>query len=264
MNNTKSVIEVKQTSDYTKFKVLKGNRPIKKSHLRFLKESISKHGDLGVPVIVNEKFEIIDGQHRIEALKELELPVQYIEKPKFRLEQVHVLNTNRKNWKMIEFMNCYADLGMKPYVRIKEFHRKYGFHITGSLTLALGYAIGGSGIAEKGGSSGGSIESFKRGEFIFKDIALAEDRAEKILMFKDIFYGYRKKFFLLAMMRLFKFEEYNHAEFLSKLKQQIDRLIMNEPATVNGYLRIFEDIYNYRRQGKKVGFFQDLKIRNHK
>lgn len=50
-----------ETKDYSKFKFLKGNRAIKEK--RSLIESIEKSGIL-VPIDVNEKFEIIDGQTR--------------------------------------------------------------------------------------------------------------------------------------------------------------------------------------------------------
>lgn len=257
MNDTKSKAEVFETSDYARFKVLSGNRPIKPSHLKFLKASISEHGDLGVPIITNEDFEIIDGQHRKAALEELGLPVQYIVKKGFKLPQVHVLNTNRKNWNMTEFMNCYADLGKKYYIRYKEFYLKYGFPQSITFSIIIGYAVG----AAPHIRSGISLDSFKRGEFIFKNPEEAEDRAEKIIMLKDIYYGYKKSFFVHAMLRLFRFEDYNHSEFVSKLKYQLDKLLI-EPNSVNGYLRIFEDVYNYKRQGKKVSFYQDLKRPN--
>lgn len=262
MNETLSAVKVFQTSDYAKFKVLNGNRPLKPAHVKLLKESISEHGDLGTPIIINEKFEMIDGQHRQKALEELKFPVQYIKKPGFGLKQVHVSNTNRKNWTITEFMNCYADLGMKHYIRYKEFYLKYGFAQSTTLIIIQGYQSGGVGKKYSAGTTMGT-EAFRRGNFIFKNPEEAEDRAEKIIMLKDIYYGYKKSFFVQAIVRLFKFKEYNHAEFVSKLKYQLDKLLI-EPNSVNGYLRIFEDIYNYRRQGKKVGFFQELKIRNGK
>jgi len=264
MNDTLSEVKVYQTSDYAKFKVLNGNRPLKPAHVKLLKESISENGNLGAPIITNEKFEMIDGQHRQKALEELSLPVEYIVKKGFGLKEIHVSNTNRKNWTLTEFMNCYADLDMKHYVKFKEFHSKYGFPLTTSLVLVWGWLPGTDAAKSKTTRrSGLTQDSFKRGEFIFKNPEKAEDRAEKILMLKDIYYGYKKRLFVLAMVRMFRLKDYNHSEFMSKLKQNVDKLFI-EPGTTNGFLRIFEDIYNYRRQGKKVSFFQDLKIRNGK
>lgn len=262
MKDELSKVKVFQTLNYAQFKDLKGNRPPKPTHVKRLKESILEYGDLGTPTIVNEKLEMIDGQHLKRAREELKIPVLYIIKPGFGLKEIHVHNQNRKNWTMIEFMHCYADLEMKHYVRFKEFHKKYEFPLTTSLVIVWGCSPSGS---EKHGGSriGGSVDSFKRGEFIFKNPEEAEDRAERIMMLKDIYYGYKKQYFVLAMLRMFRFKDYNHSEFVLKLKQNVDKLFI-EPGNVNGFLRIFEDIYNYRRHGKKIGFFQELKIRNGK
>ena len=252
------VITVQETKDYEKFKLLNGNRPIKPAHLRFLKESISKHGDLGSPIIVNNDFEIIDGQHRKLALEELGMPVQYIQKNGFGIKEVHVLNTNRKNWTMIEFMNCYAGVGIKSYIAFKEFYQKFEFAPSIALAIAINKTIGGS-----TSRVGKSPESFNRGEFVFKDVLGAEDRAAKLMMVKEYYYGYKGKNFVGAMLRLFRFKEYNHSEFLLKVKQRQEMLLLS-PNTINAWLRIFEDIYNYRRHGKKVSFYQDLKSQNGK
>lgn len=261
MKDELSKIKVFQTLDYARFKDLIGNRPLRLAHVERLKESILEHGDLGTPTIINEKFEMIDGQHLKKAREDLKLPVLYIIKPGFGLKEIHVSNSNRKNWTMTEFMNCYADLEMKHYVKFKEFNKKYEFPISTSLTIVLGWLP--SGESKVISRTGSSVNSFRRGEFIFKNQEQAEDRAENIMMLKDIYYGYKKSLFVRAMVRMFNFKDYNHSEFVLKLKQNVDKLFI-EPSTVNGFLRIFEDIYNYRRQGKKVSFFQDLKIRTGK
>ena len=69
--------QVMKTNDYTIFSQIKGNRFINKSHLNRIKQSI-KEEYLEVPIIVNEKYEIIDGPHRFEAVKELKKPIYFI------------------------------------------------------------------------------------------------------------------------------------------------------------------------------------------
>lgn len=71
---------VQQTQEYDKFSLLSANRDISKGHVQSLKASIEKLGNITekVPIIVNQNLEIIDGQHRFQALKELGLPVFYI------------------------------------------------------------------------------------------------------------------------------------------------------------------------------------------
>lgn len=56
---------IKKTFNYKMFKILKPNRKINNSHVRKLMESISAR-DLSefYPILINEKNEVIDGQHR--------------------------------------------------------------------------------------------------------------------------------------------------------------------------------------------------------
>ena len=79
IRNGKKVNEVYQTKEYNKFKLIKGNRLIKQPKLRKLEKSMTKEGWVsGSYVIVNSKWEIIDGQHRVTAAMETGVSIQYI------------------------------------------------------------------------------------------------------------------------------------------------------------------------------------------
>ena len=56
-----------ETTDYGKFKVLCGNRFV--DHSDMIVESIKSVGLLNSPIIVNDKYEIIDGQNRFDACR---------------------------------------------------------------------------------------------------------------------------------------------------------------------------------------------------
>lgn len=75
MENKRKDLHEGVTSDYFRFKILDGNRDVLKSHVNKIKESMKKFGWIGPGIIVNEKFEIIDGQTRFYAAKELGLPM---------------------------------------------------------------------------------------------------------------------------------------------------------------------------------------------
>lgn len=246
MNKIATDLQVLETKKYGKFSFLDGNRPLKEFHLKFLGASISKR-DLRIPIIVNEKFQIIDGQHRFQVLRDLNLPIPYIIKKGFTLDEVHVLNTNRKNWSTTEFMHSYADLGFEEYIRYREFYKKYKFGHHESMAMLSKGSLGG--IVQ-------FVERFKEGEFVVKDYDKGIEWAEMITMVKDFYLGYKRRYFVLTMIRLFNHKDYVHAEFLSRLRYQRDRLY--DMTSVNSYLRIIEDIYNYRRS-EKVSFYQNLK-----
>ena len=69
--------QVQTSSDYAKFKTLIGNRKPNELHIKRLISSF-KERYLFSPILVNEKMQIIDGQHRFLSAKELNLPINYL------------------------------------------------------------------------------------------------------------------------------------------------------------------------------------------
>ena len=65
-----------KTHLYHAFSFLNVNRPLNEKKITSLKENIKENG-LIIPITVNPKFQIIDGQHRFEALKELGYDIEY-------------------------------------------------------------------------------------------------------------------------------------------------------------------------------------------
>ena len=92
----KEVAKVYETYDYDKFHIMeKGNRKI--DHDRKIAHSMNENF-LFSPILVNEKFEIIDGQNRFIASKSLNKPIYYIIKKGYGIKEVRILNSNAKNW----------------------------------------------------------------------------------------------------------------------------------------------------------------------
>ena len=65
------------TRDYSMFKSVKGNRAIDKGHVQKLIREMKKK-DLDLPIFINENDEVVDGQHTLQARKELGRPVRYL------------------------------------------------------------------------------------------------------------------------------------------------------------------------------------------
>jgi len=72
----KSIAKIFYTTDYSKFNTLAGNRQVNIAHVKKLESSFDEEYLIS-PILVNEKFQIIDGQHRFEAAKNLKLPIYY-------------------------------------------------------------------------------------------------------------------------------------------------------------------------------------------
>lgn len=106
------------TSNLDAFRPLDLNRRVDPRRVDMLKKSIEKYGYLNSPIIVNEKHEVIDGQGRLAACKELGCPITYMVVEGLTIEHCRALNMNAKNWTMEDFIISYAESGDENYVRL--------------------------------------------------------------------------------------------------------------------------------------------------
>ena len=90
---------VYKTTEYGLFTKMLGNRDLRNYHVNNLKQSISEK-QIEAPILVNELYQVINGQHRLESCKKLNLPVYYIVIPGLTLEDVQRLHANSKNWSL--------------------------------------------------------------------------------------------------------------------------------------------------------------------
>ena len=231
----KTDIYIHKTQDYDIFNTLKGNRDLNISHKEKLKKSFKKDYLIS-PIIVNEKYEIIDGQHRFNAARDLDYPIYYILINGYSLEEVKILNTNTKNWKREDYLNAYCDLGYKEYIKFKKFYNDIKeFTIGSAERIAAGH-------------QSDNMLDFRSGKFKFKNILDAYDTAQKILMFKPYYNGYNRNTFVGAVMKLIKNENYNHAQMIHKLS--LNPSILVDCANTSQYVLLLEDIYNYKSRNK--------------
>lgn len=103
-----TIPQIQKTSDYSIFHSVAFNREKNKRHIESIKKIITKENLLHLhPILVNEKMEIVDGQHRLEAAKELGLEVFYIQD---KISYDHILNSNlfQKKLSLEDVIKFYA------------------------------------------------------------------------------------------------------------------------------------------------------------
>ena len=235
--------QVMMTNDYNMFKYIDGNRDVNKLHLKRLRESIAEKY-ITVPIIINEKNQIIDGQHRFQSARDLNKPVYYIKIDGLDLQDVQRLNTNTKNWTADAYLDGYCRLGLPDYIKYREYKNKYGFGHNEVSALLLNNTR----------YHGGRNLDFKNGTFKINDYNLAVKNAEKIHMVSKFYDGFQRRAFVYAMLDLFKNPDYNHAEFLNKLSYQSVKLV--DCTDVQQYLILIEEIYNYKRSRQNKVYFR--------
>ena len=119
--------KILKTLNYSQFKFIKGNRAINDRHVNGLVKSMEKNGLIMNPSCVNEKLEIIEGQHRLMACEILNLPYYYYVVPGATINDVTILNQNRKKWGFTEWMNRYAEYNNMEYKIYKSLYERWGF-----------------------------------------------------------------------------------------------------------------------------------------
>ena len=241
VQNNKEVNKVYKTNDYSLFKKINGNRAVNKLHLNRLIDSI-KNDDLthAVPIVVNKKYEIIDGQHRFDACLTLKKPIYYIVVDG-SLKEVQILNQNSKNWKSEDYILGYCDLKMPEYIWINNFMKENKF----SAEMA---AL----ICTKNNSKNVSVV-IKSGNLKISNKDEANIMANYFHKYRKLFDGAFTRRFVEAIIIADKTNGFSHDKLLQKLSYQSDKL--KSCTTSRAYLAMLEDIYIYRERNEKLRFF---------
>jgi hypothetical protein len=227
--------QVHTTTDYFLFKPIDGNRNKNLLHINRLKKSMAETY-LFTIIIVNEKYEIIDGQHRFDVIQDLQLPLNYVVCNGYGLNEVHILNQNSKTWTSDDYLDGYCKLGYKDYIQYRDFKETYDIGHYECMWLLNGSQLS------------NPTQVFFTGDFKIKNYNEACKIIEKIMLVEPYYSEWKRRSFILAMLQLFKNSNFELTEFLQKLKLQPTAL--SNCSTTNQYVSLIEEIYNYRRRDK--------------
>ena len=229
------------TRDYKKFKTMHGNRKVYDEHLaRMVKAFQQKRIDL--PIIINEKGEVCDGQTRLKACQKLGFSVRYRIMPELTIEDVQIINSNTRPWKIEDYLHSYCIFGRKDYLEVREFWEKHPDFTLGTTLLFLSKSMR------------SPTEVFRRGCFEVKSVRWAEKTAEEVATLSEFYDGWNKRDFVLAILKAVFTGHFEFCLFRKQLTMVPPNLVLKDCAKSRDYLRLIEEIYNYR-QRKEVRFF---------
>lgn len=253
MSNT-IVSQVYETTDYAQFKFLDGNRVTKKANLKRLENSI-KEEYLMSPILVNEKMEIIDGQHRFKIANKLSIPIRYIKAPGYGLKQVQRLNTNMSNWKQTDYLHAYCELGYPEYIKFREFMEDYPqFTFEASKMILINKSTATKSTTSKDAvtatnrSGSHLVKFFEEGLLIIPDYNLSCLYAEILLSISNYYDGFSRKTFVATFITLMKSGQFDYKRFIHKLS--VCPIKLDHRSNVGQYKELIEDIYNWHTSNK--------------
>lgn len=108
-----------ESNNYDRFSYYKSNRNLDENHVRRLMYSIEINGLLE-EITINEQWQIIDGQHRFEALKRLDLPIFAKIKVGASEDDIIPCNIVRRGWTIKNYVNHYASKGALDYIQLQD------------------------------------------------------------------------------------------------------------------------------------------------
>lgn len=228
------------TEDYNLFKRMKGNRTVNKGQVKKLYDSIAENPSVisATPIIVNEANEIIDGQHRYEALKKLGLPIYYTVVEGLGLGDIQIINSSTKTWSPVDYAKSFAEMGNDNYGTYLEFKRKY--HLNHSVLLV--YLTGLTRNVQRN-----TVVSFRKGKFVVGDKELAHKLCQYLMEVGQYYKKYATRSFALAFQKIAIHPEYDQDRMIGKLKQYNEML--KDSAYPEEYMRQLEKVYNHHCWG---------------
>ena len=176
-----TVSTVLYETDYSKFALLEQNRDTDERSVNDLVVSIKKKGQLQ-PLIVNDIYQVIDGQHRLKACEILGVPVSYLISNKATIKDVVLINNTQKSWRMLDYLKTFSHKSHPShaeYVKIKVFIEEHGLIFGIALDLLAAGAYG------KGGRESSGGKAFKAGTFKIKNLEQAQRWAGQLMKIKS-------------------------------------------------------------------------------
>lgn len=166
MKHKISAITIYETTDYTIFKRMNGNRTVTDDRVHKICKSMIDRGVLFCPLLVNENLEIIDGQGRLEALEKLHETVRYIVQPGLKWEDCVALNISQTSWTINDYIDSWASRGIADYILLRRLANEFkDFNISIVAQIA-------------NDQHGGAAQKIKNGSFRLTDERYEECRKD--------------------------------------------------------------------------------------
>lgn len=235
-------MELYETDDYSIFNKYKDNRDIaptlvKRFEIALKQNNLTKFR----PIMVNSKMEVIDGQHRLQAAKNLHIKIWYAVKQDFVETDLIDLNSIGEIWKFDDYFKYYIKKGFPEYLKLEKITIKYSLCHKTLISFIIDY----------------KWKNFQKGEIktvldcyideIMSIFIVITAWIRKSFCTTDRMYIKNVRFTRTLIDFLGK-EDVDHQIFFKKLQLKSD--FLKNCATIGEYLKLFLKIYNYKNLNK--------------
>lgn len=238
------------TRDYAIFKTITGNRETQPAHVKKIMTAIEEDPDTIKfnPIIVNERMEVIDGQHRLKAIRELakkglNIPVHYIVAPGRTLHDVQKINSGRKAWTPMDFAKSYRELGNSNYARYLDLKKAFGINHDVLLNyLSIGETVN-------------TATMFREGNLKVDDYVASFELCKYLHQYSYHYNNWHRRPFALAIRELWEAPGIDNEQLFDRVKRYGNdfthpELNLVDYPTPREYIIRLVDIYNFKRKNR--------------
>lgn len=236
----KKVGEIFETKDYSIFKFREDNRIVNTNHVKKLAKRMSENGWLSTSVVtLNGSGDVIDGQHRVKAAISVGVPIRYKVTRGAGIDEMTDMNTLQKNWSPFDHLHKFVVRGNVNYITFDNFVKEFPMFKYTEIAMLLNNSM-----------SSIKRDTFESGEYVVKNEKKAREWSNYLLEIKPHFEKYyNKSIFVRALIKILSNKkEFKFDEFMHKVKLRPTKLVAC--GTVEQYIEMIEDIYNYKRSDK--------------
>jgi hypothetical protein len=236
----KKVGEIFETKDYSIFKFRDDNRVINTNHVKKLSQRMKDKGWLPSSVVtINGSGDVIDGQHRVKAAMSVNCVIRYKVTRGAGTEEMTSMNMLQRNWSPFDHVHKWVVRGNQNYIVFDRFTKDYPMFKYTEIAMFLNNSL-----------HSVNRDSFESGQWVVKNEKKGREWANYILELKPFYEKYyNKAIFVRAMIKILANKpEFIFEEFIHKVKLRPNMLV--PCGTIEQYIEMIENIYNYHRGNK--------------
>ena len=228
-------------------KFLTMNRPVQRGQVERLKEIIRDQGyNKGLPIIVDKDGNILDGQHRYVACKELGIEPEIIVDGTDAI--IPLINSSQLRWSMKDYINFYAGKGFPDYIILDNLCKAKKLSPGIAYNIIYSKSIARPALTRKDKSVPLKDGTFKFPDHTPKYFTKLESKIDKILNLVNVLGIPRTDRLVIAISKLAEEPNFSFATMIKKLDYQKARVY--RCSTITEYVNMLSDIYNHKNSKK--------------
>jgi hypothetical protein len=241
-NITYSTQKTGVTKDYSVFQYFDRNRIVSKTNVEKLRQDMALNTQKD-EVVVNEKWQVIDGQHRIAALEKDKKPVKFRVKPGANMQDVIAANNTGTKWNTPAWVRNFSHpdhVNNKPYVMYIEFKEKHKL-CDGVCQLLLSEDFHDYGR-----------KSFKNGTFKVKNLGRAEENATALAELVAVDKMFNSMRCAVGFLKIQKLPHFKLTILKTQVEKHCNKIThrVTHSDWVDGLIRVYN--FNLKAPAKRI------------